>query len=52
MLIDKEKLLEALPEKMHQVYEDDFWTGGYNFCLIEITHIIENFGKDEGEDEV
>lgn len=51
MLISKEKLLEALPEEMPQWNADD-WTNGYNDCLEEIIHIIENFGKDEGEDEV
>ena len=51
MLIDKEELLEALPDLLLQWSEDE-WSSGYNFCLKEITHIIENFGKDEGEDEI
>lgn len=51
MLIDKEELLEALPERM-PIWGAGEWEFGYNRCLAEIINIIVEFGKDEGEDEV
>ena len=44
--IVKQAILEALPEEL-PTWDVDDWADGYNGCLQEITHIIENFGKKE-----
>ena len=49
--IVKQAILEALPKELN-ISDESSWQQGYNFCLNEITNIIEKFGKDEGEDEV